>query len=152
MDEQNIEATMTRRQVLIGGAAVAASVALASTASQAQPPNPVPNAKTKQVRVYVTDKELEDWTVDVIAAFDAGTMSLGELLHHVGAKTENEYLQKFSQDAPDILARGYLLSDLMEMNRHIFTHGYVTTVRYGEFYAELETALKKWVKDRPKGE
>jgi type II secretory pathway component PulF len=64
-------------------------------------------------------------------------------------KTENEHLKRFSHDAVEIL-EGYVLSDLMEMNRHIFTRDYVTTVRYGEIYGELDTALQKWLTDRPK--
>ncbi|PQV63647.1 hypothetical protein B1R32_110113 [Abditibacterium utsteinense] len=151
MDKQNIETTVTRRQVVTGAAAVVAGVALAGVASQAQPEAPVPNVKTKQVRVYVTDKELEDWTVDVTAAFVAG-LPLVKVFQNAGAKTQNEHLQRFSQDAPDMLGKGYILSDLMEMNRHIFTRDYVTTVRYGEIYGELDTSLAKWVKARPRRE
>jgi hypothetical protein len=38
----------------------------------------------------------------------------------------------------------------MEINRHIFTRDYVTTVRYGEIYGEVDAALEKWLTSRPK--
>lgn len=146
MDEQRIQTTFSRREVLTGSAAVIAGMSLMSNTSEAQPD--ISKFRTKQVRVYVSDEELAAWTIDLVASFAAG-LSVIETLGSAGKNTPNEHLQKFSQDAPDML-QSYLLSDLMEMNRHIFTRDYVTTVRFGEIYGELDTALHKWLKDRPK--
>lgn len=145
MNEHNGNTAATRRQILTGG------VALVKTVAQAQPEIPAPDIATKQVRVYVTDAELEAWTIDVIAAFADG-IPLVKVFQDARAKTQNEHLQRFSQDAPDILKKGYVLSDLMEMNRHIFTRDYVTTVRYGEIYGEVDVSLAKWLQDRPNRE
>ena len=139
------ENSITRRQAISAGAVALAGLAVVGNTVEAQEQKP----NTKQVTVYVTDKELEDWTRDIVAAFTAG-LPLIKIFEDAGAKTQNEHLQRFSKDAPDMLEKGYILSDLMEMNRHIFTRDYVTTVRYGEIYGVVDTALKLWLTDRPK--
>jgi type II secretory pathway component PulF len=145
MDERTSDVSLTRRQVLTGGAIALAGVGALGDASQAQ------LSKTKQVPVYVTDEELETWTLNVVASLSEG-LPLIKIFELAGAKTKNESLQRFSADASDILVKGYVLSDLMEINRHIFNREYVTTVRYGEIYGEVDAALEKWLKSRPKRE
>jgi type II secretory pathway component PulF len=143
MAEHDLEVSLTRRQVLAGGAVALAGVVLPDTTSQAQ------QSDTKHVPVYVTDKELEAWTLHVVASFGEG-LPLIKIFEAAGAKTKNASLQKFSADAPDFLRKGYVLSDIMEINRHVFTRDYVTTVRYGEIYGEVDAALEKWLTSRPK--
>lgn len=148
-NEQSNAPNLSRRQVLTAGTLTVAGALVLSAHSTAQPETEKGALPTKTVPVYVTDRELEEWTKTLLASFAQG-IALANSLENAGHSTTNEYLQKFSQDAQDILPKGYLLSDLMECNRHIFTRDYVITVRYGEIYGELENALKKWLAERPK--
>lgn len=147
MEEHSQQGSLTRRQVLTSGTLAVAGVALASAASHAQ----APDTKTRQASVYVTDKELEEWTLHIVASLSED-LPLIKIFDLAGAKTKNESLQRFSRDAPEFLMKGYVLSDIMEMNRHIFNRDYVTTVRYGEIYGEVDAALEKWLRSRPKRE
>ncbi len=147
MAEDKPDVPFTRRQAIAGSGLALAGVALGSRVTHAHDPE----RKTRQTPVYVTDKELEEWTLHVVASLSEG-LPVIKIFDLAGAKTKNELLQRFSRDAPEFLMKGYVLSDFMEMNRHIFTRDYVTTVRYGEIYGEVDAALKKWLRSRPKRE
>lgn len=141
------DANLTRREVLAGGAATLA--VLTTGAARAAEEKHEAKGETlngfKQVPEYVSDRELESWTLDVLASLEEG-LALIKVFELAGGKTRNPHLLKFSNDAPDLIGmKGLLLSDAMRAHRHIFDRNYVTTVRFGEIYGELDSALRKWL-------
>ena len=147
--EQESDGLRTRRQIIEAATAIVVSgVVATSLAAQAQPAPATAQASTKAVPVYASPREMQAWTRDLLDGFKRGT-ALIKIFEVPGAKTTNEYLRRFSADASEFVGRGYVLSDLMEINRHLFDRNYVTTVRFGELYGEVDTALEKWLAAQP---
>lgn len=134
--------SITRRQALTRGALGIAAVAALTTQVDAASPDTV---KAGAAKVWVEVSELRAWTERLVELLSSGRTSLTESLHRAAEPVENEHFKAPLKTVHYLIEHDYTLSNALALHSHVFNERYITTVRYGEIYGELDKALQKWL-------
>lgn len=98
----------------------------------------------------VTEEEVCDWTRTFCIALEThdGRHSLLDYLQQATQQQGNAEFCAILDSVRDNVSQGYALSHALSQHPEVFREPYVTTVRYGEIYGELDIALRRYI-DRP---
>lgn len=98
----------------------------------------------------VTEEEVCDWTRTFCIALEThdGRHSLLDYLQQTTPQQGNAELRAVLDSVHDNVSQGYALSYALSQHPEVFREPYVTTVRYGEIYGEVEVTLRRYI-DRP---
>ena len=94
----------------------------------------------------VTEAELNEWTLAFCTALENhdGKHSLLDHLQQANRQQSNPEFRKVLENVHETVARGHSLSHAFSQHPDIFGEAYVTTVRYGEIYGEVDVALRRF--------
>ncbi len=100
--------------------------------------------------MLVTEEEVCDWTRTFCIALENhdGRHSLLDYLQQARQQQGNAEFCAVLDSVRDNVGQGYALSHALSQHPEVFREPYVTTVRYGEIYGELEVTLRRYI-DRP---
>ena len=98
----------------------------------------------------VTEHELGEWILAFCTALDNhdGKHSLLDHLRHANRQQSNPEFCHVLENVYESAAQGYPLSHAFSQHPDVFTEAFVTTVRYGEIYGEVDITLRRYV-ERP---
>ncbi len=92
----------------------------------------------------VTQEEVQKWSRHFYKSLKAGKPVM-ECLDTATQQQNNEDFTKVLNEVREIVARGYPLSKIMALHPHVFDETYVTIIRYGEIFGEVDLVLERYV-------
>ncbi|MBV9468679.1 MAG: type II secretion system F family protein [Abitibacteriaceae bacterium] len=99
--------------------------------------------------MQVTAEELRDWTRDFYnVLMEPNGSSLLDLFSSTIAKQPNHHFQRVLMEVRDALMAGHSLSGAMSQHPDVFNATYITIIRYGEIYGEVDLTLQRFL-ERP---
>ena len=95
----------------------------------------------------VTVDEVNEWTLAFCEALDHhdGRHSLLDHLQQANQQQSNPEFRQVLEAVYETVARGHSLSYAFSQHPDAFNETYVTTVRYGEIYGEVDATLRRYV-------
>lgn len=94
----------------------------------------------------VTQEEVREWSRHFYKALQNGSgKSLTECLEAATQQQTNQDFLRALVEVREIVARGYSLSTAMALHPHVFNDKYVTVIRYGELWGEVDLVLERYV-------
>jgi type II secretory pathway component PulF len=100
--------------------------------------------------MLVTEEQVCQWTIDFCITLEAhdGTRSLLDHLQQATQQQDSAEFRAILEQVRTAVGQGYSLSHALTQYPEVFSAAYITTVRYGEIYGEVDIALRRYV-ERP---
>ena len=94
----------------------------------------------------VTKEELRAWAKDFYDELaNPASGSFSERFERTISRQQNEYFQQMLRGVLNIVLVGYPLSKAMTFHPDAFDEKFITIVRYGEIYGELDLTLQRYL-------
>ncbi|WP_309723271.1 type II secretion system F family protein [Armatimonas sp.] len=99
----------------------------------------------------MTELALREWCRRLVASLrsrEGEPLSLVGHLKRATGEVEDQELREALERAVAMVEDGYMMSVAFAQNPAVFSEHFVTTVRYGEIYAEVDVTLERYA-NRP---
>ena len=94
----------------------------------------------------VTREEVRAWAKDFHAQLvDPNAGSLCDRFERTVSPQQNEYFQHMLRGVLSVMTVGYPLSKAMSMHPDAFSEGFITIIRYGEMYGEVDLTVQRFL-------
>ncbi len=92
----------------------------------------------------VTQEEVREWSRNFYTGLQCGGGLIDSMESATRQQSNPEFLDVLTE-VRDIVARGYPLSKIMALYPHVFDETYISIIRYGEIFGEVDLVLERYV-------